>query len=255
MLVPPENGILPVAGEGSGSGIVQFGDERRPVAIADIAARKQDLAVHDQGRRGPGVICGRVSRSGERAGRGVVEFGPTGVRSSRRITSGDQHLAVREQGRRINACKVPVARGGKRPCLGIVKLCGSRSGGIHGVGASANRRAKPCHSAAAWRWPGPGRGHFPGGTEGARSGIIDFGAGEGGGPCRVLPAIKTLPSGSNVAVCLPRGVVMLPVGVNVPLRGSYSSALDWFCGQIASFPPAIRLCRRRAGWPCADGGA
>ena len=34
------------------------------------------------------------------------------------------------------------------------------------------------------------------------------------------PVIKTLPSGNKVAVCQLRGVVMLPVAVNVPERGS-----------------------------------
>ena len=94
-----------------------------------------------------------------------------------------------------------------------------------------HRRTKPCHYSAAWQCePRPSRGHFPRGAEGARSGIIEFGAGEGGLGCPITlvppPAIKTLPSGSNVAVCPLRGVVMLPVALNVPVRGSYNSALD-----------------------------
>jgi hypothetical protein len=36
----------------------------------------------------------------------------------------------------------------------------------------------------------------------------------------LLPAIKTLPLFSKVAVGPGRGVVMLPVDVNVPVRGS-----------------------------------
>jgi hypothetical protein len=59
----------------------------------------------------------------------------------------------------------------------------------------------------------------------------------------VPPANKTLPSGSNAAVCRLRGVVMLPVAENVPVRGSYNSALDWVLkNPLASlvFPPAIK---------------
>ena len=40
-------------------------------------------------------------------------------------------------------------------------------------------------------------------------------------------------------MCLLRGVVMLPVAVNVPVRGSYNSALDWVLKSKLS-PPAIK---------------
>src|SRR4029077_14255336 len=39
------------------------------------------------------------------------------------------------------------------------------------------------------------------------------------------PATSTLPLGSNVAVCLARPMLRLPVALPVPLAGSYSSAL------------------------------
>ena len=39
------------------------------------------------------------------------------------------------------------------------------------------------------------------------------------------PATSTLPLGSNVAVCQKRAVLRLPVALQVPLAGSYSSAL------------------------------
>ena len=38
-------------------------------------------------------------------------------------------------------------------------------------------------------------------------------------------ATSTLPLGSNVAVCKERAMLRLPVAVQVPLAGSYSSAL------------------------------
>ena len=72
MLLSADNHIA-CPREGSGSGIVTFGDAGSSVAIGDVAARKQDLAVHEQHRRGQAVICGRVSGSGERAGRGIVD--------------------------------------------------------------------------------------------------------------------------------------------------------------------------------------
>ena len=39
------------------------------------------------------------------------------------------------------------------------------------------------------------------------------------------PAASAVPFGSKVAVCSPRAVLRLPVGVQVPLAGSYNSAL------------------------------
>ena len=39
------------------------------------------------------------------------------------------------------------------------------------------------------------------------------------------PAIKILPLGSRVAVCLKRAAVMSPVAVKLAVEGSYSSAL------------------------------
>src|SRR6266849_6788937 len=40
------------------------------------------------------------------------------------------------------------------------------------------------------------------------------------------PATNTLPEGSKLALCAPRGVVIFPVSVNVPATGSYSSAVS-----------------------------
>jgi hypothetical protein len=39
------------------------------------------------------------------------------------------------------------------------------------------------------------------------------------------PAISTFPFGNNVAVCRSLAEFILPVAVNVPVAGSYSSAL------------------------------
>jgi hypothetical protein len=75
----------------------------------------------------------------------------------------------------MNTCKVHVAGGGKRPCVGIVKLCvlGTAEGrgaptGEQDLAVLQQRRGCPV----------PGGGHCPGGTEGTRSGIVNFGAGE-----------------------------------------------------------------------------
>ena len=51
------------------------------------------------------------------------------------------------------------------------------------------------------------------------------------------PAISTLPSFSNVAVCKQRAVFMLPVSVKVPVVGSYNSALA--STLLLQPPPAI----------------
>ena len=40
------------------------------------------------------------------------------------------------------------------------------------------------------------------------------------------PAIRTLPSGSRVALCALRALVKLRVGANAPVAGSYISALE-----------------------------
>ena len=69
------------------------------------------------------------------------------------------------------------------------------------------------------------------------------------------PATRTNPFGSNVAVWLPRGTLGLPVKLNVPLTGSYSSAVGMMiklldCGPI---PPTISTCsfgKRVAVWDC-----
>src|SRR5215472_11556466 len=39
------------------------------------------------------------------------------------------------------------------------------------------------------------------------------------------PAIRTFPSGSKVAVCPARAVIIVPVRANLPVSGSYNSAL------------------------------
>src|SRR5436190_21312330 len=51
------------------------------------------------------------------------------------------------------------------------------------------------------------------------------------------PAIRGMPLGSNVAVCLSRAVFRLPVTVQFPLAGSYSSALG--AGPLSLTPAAI----------------
>ena len=78
--------------------------------------------------------------------------------------------------------------------------------------------------------PPTGDGHVTRGRKRARVGIIEFGTGKAAGPDAVLrpPAIRTLPSGSRVAVCRPRAVVILPVAKNAPVWGSYNSALKSF---------------------------
>src|SRR5947208_1077231 len=54
------------------------------------------------------------------------------------------------------------------------------------------------------------------------------------------PATSTCPFGSNVAVWLKRGVVMLRVAVHTPVAGSYSSAL---AKSLLLFrPPATSTC-------------
>jgi hypothetical protein len=51
-------------------------------------------------------------------------------------------------------------------------------------------------------------------------------------------ATRTMPLGSKVAVCSKRAVFRLPVSVQVPLAGAYSSALAKALTPL--IPPAIR---------------
>ena len=51
------------------------------------------------------------------------------------------------------------------------------------------------------------------------------------------PAASTIPLGSKVAVCSPRAVLRLPVGVQVLLAGSYNSTLAKAL-KLLSNPPA-----------------
>src|SRR5260370_12211569 len=52
-----------------------------------------------------------------------------------------------------------------------------------------------------------------------------------------LPATRTLPVLSRIALCQAFAVFMSPVAVKVPVEGSYNSALDTGWGEN---PPAIR---------------
>ena len=67
-----------------------------------------------------------------------------------------------------------------------------------------------------------GRGHAAGGSEHARGGVVEFGAGKRLKRVSAAraPAIKTFPLGSRVAVCSPLAAVMLPVGVNWPANSA-----------------------------------
>ena len=53
------------------------------------------------------------------------------------------------------------------------------------------------------------------------------------------PVIKTLPSGSRVAVWLSRATVIWPVAVKLPVEGSYSSAFAKGVFPVET-PPAIK---------------
>lgn len=68
------------------------------------------------------------------------------------------------------------------------------------------------------------------------------------------PVIRTLPSGSSVAVCMWRGVFMSPVAVNVRVEGSYNSELAHTGQSLTTVkPPAIKtlpLVSNVAVWFC-----
>ena len=81
---------------------------------------------------------------------------------------------------------------------------------------------RPRHSQVACRGKGSGGGIVKLGTQQA-------------GP----PVIRTLPLGSRVEVCPDRGVVISPVGIKLPVEGSYNSALAQ-TEESTEEPPAIR---------------
>jgi hypothetical protein len=53
------------------------------------------------------------------------------------------------------------------------------------------------------------------------------------------PATRTLPSARRVAVWVKRGMIMSPVGAQIPVTGSYISALARVLSP--SYPPATRI--------------
>ena len=58
-------------------------------------------------------------------------------------------------------------------------------------------------------------------------------------PLELYPAaIRTLPLGSNVAVCTCRTALIEPVFDHVPAAGSYNSALERVCPVALLNPPA-----------------
>ena len=59
------------------------------------------------------------------------------------------------------------------------------------------------------------------------------------GPHRQPPAMRTNPSRSRVAVCESRARAIDPVGLNLPVAGSYSSAEARLFLELSS-PPAMR---------------
>jgi hypothetical protein len=97
------------SGNRAGSGIVTFGDQGGSVAIADVPARNWNLAVHHHGSLENAVVYFRVSRKGERAGRGIIELGGAKVRSRSGIQESVHDRALREQLDTTNSC-------GRSPC-------------------------------------------------------------------------------------------------------------------------------------------
>ena len=132
----------------------------------------------------------------------------------------NQHHAVGQQRRRVLiACGVEAARGSPGPARWIVQFRARENAAVEpscdqhlAVGQQRRRVFRARGVEAARGSPSPAR---PGRTVPRSRDSRRY----------IPPATSTLPLGSKVAVCSERAVLRLPVAVQVPLAGSYSSAL------------------------------
>src|SRR5215471_14791150 len=109
------------------------------------------------------MVCAHISHRSERACRRIIEFGRAKEFWTPRIASGDQHLAVREQRRRVSARTAHVACGCKGPRRRIIKFI-----------VSPNYQDSAVIEQGGY--PTPGREHGACRGEGSCGRVVKFGA-------------------------------------------------------------------------------
>ena len=164
--------------------------------------------------------------------------------------AGDQCHAIRQQGRRVTrACCVKVTCDGPCPVCRVVKLR-ARSSVESSINSAGNQHLSVREQCRRVKLP---RGvEIAGGRPGPAKRIVQFRGCEGNALLPLPAATSTFPPGNKVAVCSSRAVLRLPVNVQVPVAGSYNSALARL--PLPKLPPAtstlplasnVAVCRKR----------